>query len=311
MDVQEANELVQLWRRDLHVEGKPQSVASLWAGMGTIVAITACSKDGGERLALVAKRIVCANPQSLGDRRKAASYDVECYYYERFTADLRAAAGFAISPEGLAVRREDGRRTILMSTLPQTCLSSIRIGFEAEAALRSVAALHAFFFGDKADAAVAAGLAAQGTYWYLDTRLEELSGVGNTTIEMRFKRAARAIDERLKRDSAQTCVHGGARVHSIRLLRWRRIFRVTHESAESCAKADLKACNMCLGAEDAGWVAFCDFQYIGKACCAKDLAYLLVCGRDPLDLSAMARTSVSVTTRLRGERSGTNRHDPT
>ena len=55
---------------------------------------------------------------------------------------------------------------------------------------------------------------------------------------------------------------------------------------QRAVQADLKACNMCLGAEDGGWVAFCDFQYIGKACCAKDLAYLLVCGRGPLDLSA-------------------------
>jgi hypothetical protein len=212
MDEKEALELVQLWRRDLHVEGKPKPLATLWAGMGIVVEITA-STDGGERLALVAKRIVCAKPQSLGDRRKAASYDVECCYYERFAAALRAAAGFPISPEGLAIRRGDGRRTILMSPLPQACLSTVRMGVEADAAVRSVAALHAFFFGEKADAAVAAGLAAQGTYWYLDTRLDELDSVGNSTIQMRFKRAARAIDERLKRDKAlQTCVHGGAKL---------------------------------------------------------------------------------------------------
>jgi hypothetical protein len=44
---------------------------------------------------------------------------------------------------------------------------------------------------------------------------------------------------------------------------------------------------MCFGAED-GRVALCDFQYIGKACCTKDLAYLLVCGTGSLACQGLA-----------------------
>jgi thiamine kinase-like enzyme len=126
-------------------------------------------------------------------------------------------------------------------------------GETAEAAVRSVARLHAFFWGEtKSTAAVEdIGLAAQGTYWYLDTRPDEYDSMdGRRGISGKLKKAARGIDAALKEHEYQTICHG-----------------------------DLKACNMSMS-NDPQCVTLVDFQYMGRACPTKDLAYLFVCGMD-------------------------------
>ena len=99
--------------------------------------------------------------------------------------------------------------------------------------------------GARADAAVAAGAQPQGCYWYLDTRLDEMDSISQRGWTGRLRRAARALDERLKADPNQSCVHG-----------------------------DCKSANMLWDGEQ---LAMCDFQYFGKACPMKDMAYLLCC----------------------------------
>ena len=122
----------------------------------------------------------------------------------------------------------------------------------AKAAVRSVARLHAYFWGNaKSNAAVKeVGLAEQGTYWYLDTRPDEYDSMSRSGISGKLKKAAHGIDAALKEHEYQTICHG-----------------------------DLKACNMSMST-DPSYVTFVDFQYLGKACPAKDLAYLFVCGMD-------------------------------
>jgi thiamine kinase-like enzyme len=66
----------------------------------------------------------------------------------------------------------------------------------------------------------------------------------------KLRKAARVIDEALKSHQYQTICHG-----------------------------DLKACNMSIS-ESSSYVTFIDFQYMGKACPAKDLVYLFCCGMD-------------------------------
>ncbi|KAK7230832.1 phosphotransferase [Aureococcus anophagefferens] len=176
-----------------------RSVARLWAGMGSVVELRV--KAGEDTAAtIVAKKVTlpkrCA---SIGDRRKKASYEVECNFYD-----------------------------------------------EPPRVLSGLAKLHALFWGAEADAAVAGGLAAQGEYWYLDTRPDEHAAMPTKGWEGRLRLAARAIDDRLKSDSSQTIVHG-----------------------------DAKSANIIFAAD--GEPLFYDFQYVGKACCAKDLAYCLCC----------------------------------
>ena len=165
-----------------------------------------------------------------------------------------------LSESGICCRglhtEDDGKGsiTILMDPLPNHTLYSMERSV-AEAAVRSVAKLHAYFWGTaKSNSAVQeVGLAEQGTYWYLDTRPDEydnLDGRSRSGILARLKRAARGIDAALKERDYQAICHG-----------------------------DLKACNMSLSLVPS-LVTFVDFQYLGKACPGKDLAYLFVCGMD-------------------------------
>ncbi|VEU36399.1 unnamed protein product [Pseudo-nitzschia multistriata] len=224
-------------------------VANLWAGMGSIIRLE-CS--GGSQKSIIAKRIRCpCDPSSIGDQRKAASYRVEASFYA--SKYCRELSEEGICCEGLHTE-DDGKGsiTILMRPLPNETLSYME-GKVAEAAVRSVAKLHAYFWGSERarEAVEETGLAEQGTYWYLDTRPDEYDRMdGNRGLSARLKRAAHGIDAALKEHEYQTICHG-----------------------------DLKACNMSLS-RNPDFVTLVDFQYLGKACPAKDLAYLFVCGID-------------------------------
>lgn len=223
-------------------------IASLWAGMGSIVRLQ-CRDSRGKASTIIAKQIKCSNPQSFGDKRKAASYHVEASFYGSKYCEVLSTRH--ICCQGLhTVDSGRGEITILMTPLPGETIHCMD-GDVSKAAVRSVARLHAYFWGiEKANAAVKAGLAEQGTYWYLATRPDEYDNMSNHGLSRKLKESARDIDEALKEHKYQTVCHG-----------------------------DLKACNMAMST-DPSYVTFVDFQYLGKACPAKDLAYLFVCGMD-------------------------------
>jgi len=230
-------------------------IATLWGGMGSIVGLKCecgCEKgDSTKQKTIIAKRIRCSNPRSFGDRRKAASYKVEASFYgsdacSELSEQHICCKGMHTEDDG------SGSITILMTPLPNPALWSME-GDVARAAVRSVARLHARFWGNpKSTTAVEEiGLAAQGTYWYLDTRPDEYEMMdGRTGISRKLKKAAFGIDRALKEHEYQTICHG-----------------------------DLKACNMSMS-KNPSYVTLVDFQYLGRACPAKDLAYLFVCGMD-------------------------------
>mmetsp|Transcript_15013 Transcript_15013/g.34811 ORF Transcript_15013/g.34811 Transcript_15013/m.34811 type:complete len:342 (+) Transcript_15013:157-1182(+) len=233
-------------------------IATLWGGMGSIVRLRCETKaglgsteNGATSSTLIAKKIRCSNPRSFGDKRKAASYEVEASFYA--SEACRVLSERRVCCRGLHTRNDGkGSITILMAPLPNQPLRAMA-GEVAEAAIRSVARLHAYFWGDvrSTRAVERIGLAAQGTYWYLDTRPDEHERMdGRTGISRGLKRAARGIDRALKEHEYQTICHG-----------------------------DLKACNMSLS-EDPSLVTLVDFQYLGRGCPCKDLAYLFVCGVD-------------------------------
>ncbi len=89
-----------------------------------------------------------------------------------------------------------------------------------------------------------------GTYWHLATRPDELAAMSN----LELKAAAKAIDQKLNGAKYQTLVHG-----------------------------DAKVANFCFS-ESGREVAAVDFQYIGKGCGMKDVAYLLSSCLDEQDL---------------------------
>jgi hypothetical protein len=222
---------------------RTRQIQRLWGGMGAVFSVTAQAADGASA-ELVAKRVALPSGSlSFGDQRKKDSYECESRFYETLAPELRAA-GCSV-PAGLLVeRRDDGAVTILMSKLPgRTCSMGPA---ETETAVAFLTQMHGQTWGPRADAAVASGVQRQGCYWYLDTRPDEWEGMPETGWEGRLRRAAKALDQRLKDDPHQCIVHG-----------------------------DLKSDNMTF-TED-GAVSMCDFQYAGRACPMKDVAYMLCC----------------------------------
>uniref|UniRef100_A0A7S2TM14 CHK kinase-like domain-containing protein n=1 Tax=Lotharella oceanica TaxID=641309 RepID=A0A7S2TM14_9EUKA len=128
---------------------------------------------------------------------------------------------------------------------------------QCKTVLTWMARYHAHFWG--ADAAekesekkADQGLWAQGGYWYLDTRREELKNAGYNSALRQVVACADVIDQRLKDTPFSTIVHGDPKCANI-------VF-----------SKDEKEC------------ALYDFQYTGRAPGTKDLAYLFVtsCNED-------------------------------
>ena len=223
---------------------RARQIQRLWGGMGAVYSVTAGTADGTSA-ELVVKRVALPRGGSLsfGDQRKKDSYQCESCFYETLAAELRAAR-CSVPAAMLVERHEDGSVTIVMSKLPG-CSRSLG---EAEMAVvvAFLARMHGHTWGARADAAVAKGLQPQGCYWYLDTRPDEWESMPTRGWEGRLRRAAKALDRRLKDDPHQCIVHG-----------------------------DLKSDNMMF--TQGGGVSMCDFQYAGRACPMKDIAYLLCC----------------------------------
>ncbi len=98
--------------------------------------------------------------------------------------------------------------------------------------------MHATFLGDAGE-----GLWECGTYWHLETRPDEMARLANE--DPALWTAADAIDARLRAASFQTLVHG-----------------------------DAKLANFCFSTDGAS-VAAVDFQYVGRGCGMKDVAYFI------------------------------------
>jgi hypothetical protein len=224
------------------VDVSARAIASLWAGMGNIYRLTV-KTAAGDSVAIVAKRVdmpdVC---DSIGDQRKKDSYDCEAAFYSKGHAERCIKAG-AMVPHPLYVEQA-GRGANVTICMSQVEGRSSARG-DTMAFVEWLAKLHATYWGKQADDAVASGLQAQGCYWHLDTRPDEHARMGTSGFMGRLKLAARAIDLRLKEDPMQSVCHGDAKGANI----------VYAESGGACVPLVY------------------DFQYAGKACVAKDLAY--------------------------------------
>lgn len=237
-----------------------QNLCRLWGGMGFVYQIQVDAT-----LPVIIKRVspVKKNNKrlSLGDQRKADSYECEANFYQNVAAIL-LERGLEI-PIPLHVERDNGV-IICMSQLEGESPPYLMGREDTKAVLRWLATLHAATWGPMADRAISEfGLQENGTYWHLDTRPDEHGSIPSKGWEGRLKRAARAIDERLKRDRMQCCVHGDAKGANM-------LFRRTkgnHEEEE----------------EDLSTVAMYDFQYCGKAPPTKDLAYFLCVAAGDID----------------------------
>lgn len=106
---------------------------------------------------------------------------------------------------------------------------------EITACLQWLAKFHASYLGENPD-----GLWDIGTYWHLATRPQELAALNDEKLKV----AAPFIDQKLNNCTFQTFVHG-----------------------------DAKLANFCFAKN--GRVAGVDFQYVGRGCGMKDVAYFV------------------------------------
>jgi len=218
-------------------------IQSLWSGYGSIVRY---GLKGASLNSVVVKHVSLpegvAHPRGWNTdhshQRKLKSYEVETAWYRDWSA--RCGAGCRV-PKCLGLESVGHELIIVMEDLDAagfaSRLTSVTV-VELRACLSWLANFHATFMG-----AEPTGLWASGTYWHLETRPDELAILARE--DSALKDAAHAIDNQLKASPYQTLVHG-----------------------------DAKLANFCF-AKDGASVAAVDFQYVGRGCGMKDVAYLI------------------------------------
>jgi hypothetical protein len=222
---------------------------------------------------------------SIGDRRKADSYIVEANFYRNLATSLREEPYHLALPQPYLVeidgsKKKKGDIIICMSYLDgQDWYSSITSN-AMYLALDWLATFHASHWDSKHGAdhldrlVTDVGLQRMGSYWHLDTRPDEHSSMMQRGWEGRLKRAARAIDDCLRRDPMQCLIHGDPKAANIMLLK-----------QSSSSRSDPAATVTAAGntAPSSPRAAFYDFQYCGKGSPTRDLAYFLCTSCDEQD----------------------------
>lgn len=217
------------------------------------------------------------NPQSIGDKRKADSYLVEANFYENVAPVLRQLSQDADAnscqahvPVCYHIERLPHQHVILCLSFINEERASHKVSRSLHPTVQShdhevlgwLAAFHASHWdiANKDTIIRDLGLQEQGSYWYLDTRPDEHDQMSHKGWEGRLKLAARAIDDRLKRDSYQCLIHGDPKDANV---------LVGYEDSDV---GDLSSNDPSVSPPRTYLV---DFQYCGKGNPAKDLAYYL------------------------------------
>ena len=194
-----------------------KNICRLWAGMGFIYQVTVTLPSSSQKdkmYKFIIKHVIPPpkRSRSFGDERKASSYLIEANFYESIAPILIDQYDLSI-PTPYHVERNEGTDevTICMSLLVSSP-NYLSDDDSVHSVLCWLATLHAATWGEKVDAYVTQKIVQPiGSYWHLNTRPSEHTSMSNKGWEGRLKMAARAIDERLKRDAMQCCIHGDAK----------------------------------------------------------------------------------------------------
>ncbi|MDG2221998.1 MAG: DUF1679 domain-containing protein [Rubripirellula sp.] len=227
-----------------------REIQSLWSGYGVIQCAELRTVDAeglSTNVPVVIKHIDVSaartNPRGWGSdishQRKVRSYQVEKTFYDCFSPQCNQ---LCLVPNLIAAteKLDEGGWVIVLADL--NALGFDRRKSEVDqrdiqACLAWLANFHAAFLGNMAD-----GLWPIGTYWHLDTRPDELAAMPSGPL----KQSAEQIDQRLNGATFQTLVHG-----------------------------DAKVANFCFSDDDRDRVSAVDFQYVGRGCGMKDVAYFI------------------------------------
>ncbi|WDE99196.1 phosphotransferase [Lentisphaera profundi] len=218
-----------------------QVIQNLWSGYGQILRI---NLEGSEYPSTIVKHV---NPPSISNHprgwnsdishlRKLRSYQIELNWYKNFSSKCNDSCTV---PSLISAEQSDNDFLIILQDMDAYGFPARLTNINQKAfnaCLSWLANFHATFLNTPID-----GLWESGCYWHLETRPQELEALDDLAL----KKAASAIDLELKASPFQTLVHG-----------------------------DAKLANFCFS-EDSRKVAAVDFQYIGKGCGIKDLAYFV------------------------------------
>jgi len=225
-----------------------ESIQELWSGYGEIARYQLIDPPSPKLKTVIVKHVRLSegtqHPRgwntALSHQRKVQSYQVECRWYESY--NHHCADKLCRSPQCFAINHNNQGFIMLLEDLDAQGFPERREQVKLEdmhLCLQWLARFHATFVGKKAE-----GLWPSGTYWHLQTRPDEWKALDDQAL----KKAAEAIDQKLRNAHYQSFVHG-----------------------------DAKLANFCFGKDAAGHpqVAALDFQYVGGGCGMKDVAYFI------------------------------------
>ncbi|WP_163132633.1 phosphotransferase [Agarivorans sp. Alg241-V36] len=217
------------------------TIQSLWGGYGELLRV---KFEQGIRPSLVVKNIAfpeqTKHPRgwntARSHQRKVHSYQVELAWYQQFAQDCDQ---HCYVPQLIDSSQLNGQQSIVLEDLQTLGYSEVKHEIDIEQAfvcIRWLAYFHARFLQRSASS-----LWAQGGYWHLATRPDELAAMAESPL----KQAALAIDQSLQSSDYSCLIHG-----------------------------DAKLANFCFN-QALSRVAAVDFQYVGKGCGIQDLALFI------------------------------------
>lgn len=227
-------------------------ITTLWGGNG-IAERCDVRLGSGEVVACVAKRIQCPQDNSVDANRKRSSYHNELAFYRDVAPELLAHSPCMV-PQPIELSAGKSAITLILADVSaefpvsQDTLSST----QTKAALEWLATFHAQYWEAPHKHR---GLAKRGSYWFLDTRQEELKRI-DPRKNQRILRSAPALDARLK----GVVFDKGERHYSPRY--------------QTLVHGDFKPANIQFSPDGRHCVAY-DFQYAGRGYGAIDVCYLL------------------------------------
>ena len=219
-------------------------IQSLWSNYGEIVRL---ELEGSMYPSVILKHIKLPEETDSHPRgwntgrshiRKIRSYQVETRWYQDYAHQCDSGCPV---PSCLAANSAENETVLVLTDLDAAGFNVRKDSVEITdmvACLDWLASFHAIFLGSSAG-----GLWECGTYWHLDTRPDELAALDDAAL----REAAPLIHEQLQRCRYQTLVHGDAKL------------------ANFCFTADTPKPG----------VAAVDFQYVGRGCGIKDVAYFI------------------------------------
>ena len=237
-------------------------IQPLWGGYGELFRATLY---GSQHTSVIVKHIKLPQPKvhprgwntSISHQRKLKSYQVELHWYQHYANNCLAQCPV---PKCLYVEEQNDEILLIMEDLATLGFEQTFTSFEPkppshESAVDNPHISHQHVSQQQIEACLSwlayfhaqhlaiepKGLWDCGSYWHLATRPDELTALTDIPLQQ----AAEKIDKTLQQCQFQTLVHG-----------------------------DAKLANFCFTTTGSR-VAGVDFQYVGKGCGMKDVAYFI------------------------------------